>query len=476
MMKKPSRPLPEFLPEKVENRSVTEPARQIPVLARCDVAVFGGGPAGVCAAAAAAREGKRVILVERHGFLGGVATAANVNIWHSFFGSDGETQIISGIAEEITTELMGQHAARNSKPNGTGHWEVCTETTKLVLDDLSLGSGVRLLLHTLLCDVIVEKGRVVAALVESKSGRHAIEADVFIDATGDADLVRRTGLATQNGDATGGCQPPSLCFRLGGMNDEVLYSNMQGMLFSEPMDYNGANYPCFLWGNRGIHERSDHLFAGTRVPGVDASKVDDLTRAEVEARYQMRWVISRLKALPGGEKLFLRDIATQIGVRETHRILADYQVNRREILEGVPFEDAIAFGTYPIDIHNPTGPGIIFERLSGEVLEVSGEGKHFYSRWDGAPEGAPLRDTLCWSLPYRSLIPRGLENVLATGRCIGADHEAAGAIRVMVTAMQTGQAAGVAAALCRNGAVRCVETERLLGALTAQGAKIVAPA
>lgn len=469
----PPFPLPDFLPELVSGRTISQPAREIPVLAKCDIAVFGGGPAGICAAVAAARMGKRVILVERYGFLGGVATAAGVNIWHAFYTADGETQIIAGLAEEIVSRLASQHAVRNGKPDGkTGHWEVCTETAKLVFDDLTVGSGVKLLLHTFLSDVIMDGNRVVAALVESKSGRFAIEADTFIDATGDADLVRRTRTATQKGNAQGRCQPPTLCFRVGGIVERLNYTEIQTELFREPMDYNGAFYPCFLWGNKGIWDANDHLFAGTRVPGVNAADVRDLTRAEIEARYQMRWVIGKLKKSPGGEKVFLRDIATQIGVRESHRIISEHMITRKEVLEGKVFEDAIALGTYPIDIHHPTGPGIIFEQLNGQRLEVRGDGTHHYSRWDGAEDGAPLLSTPYWAIPYRALVPQQLENVLAAGRCIGADHEAAGAIRVMVTAMQTGQAAGVAASICQNGAVREVSPKEIRNGLADQGAVI----
>jgi len=467
--------LPDFLPASVPEAFIGEPARRIPVLARCDVAVFGGGPAGVCAAVTAARMGKRVLLVERHGCLGGMATVANVNVWHSLYGTDSATRVIGGLAEEIIDALLRERAARNSSPDGrSGNWIICSETAKLVFDDLVIQSGVKLLLHTALADVAMEGERVVAAFVESKSGRHAIEAETFIDATGDADLVRRTGVPTQFGNGNGECQPPTLCFRIGGVGGDLDRPRIQAELFREPMDYNGEPYPCFLWGNPGIWDPGEQMLAGTRVPNTNVADTLDLTRAEVHARYQMRWVLRKLRAMPGQEMIHLRDIAAQIGVRESHRIRAEHALSRREVLEGVSFDDTIGQGTYPIDIHNPTGPGIIFDLLDGRRREVRGDASARWSRWDGQPEEAPLRETLCWQVPYRSLVPRDLANVLAAGRCIGADHEAAGATRVMVNAMQFGQAAGAAAALCEGrGAVRCVEPQRLRGELKAQGVPLL---
>ena len=208
--------------------------------------------------------------------------------------------------------------------------------------------------------------------------------------------------------------------------------------------------------------------AAARVPETNAADVMDLTRAEVHGRYQMRWVMKQMKKFPGWQNIHLVDIATQIGVRETHRIIADHMLSRMEVLTGQSFPDTIAQGTYPIDIHNPHGPGIAFEYLNGETREIHGDGSRGQGRWDDQPQDAPLRSTLCWQTPYRSLIPQQLSNVLAAGRCIGADHNAAGAIRVMINAMQFGQAAGTAAALASNSLVREVSGQTLRRELIAQ--------
>jgi hypothetical protein len=218
------------------------------------------------------------------------------------------------------------------------------------------------------------------------------------------------------------------------------------------------------------------MMAGVRVLNVNAADSLDLSRAEVEGRYQLRWILSRLKTMPGWENAYLTDIAAQIGVRESHRIVADHQLTREEVLHGKTFDDAIAQGTYPIDIHRPDGPGIVFEHLDGTTQHVAGDRTTTKGRWDGQPPDAPKRNTLCYQVPFRCLIPRDLDNVLAAGRCIGATHESAGAIRVMINCMQFGHAAGAAAAMLPAGAgVRNVSIKALQKGLVEQGAPLRIP-
>ena len=465
-------PLGDYLPLANSKQSVSEPAREIPVLTECDVAVFGGGPAGLCAAAAAARAGKHVLLVERHGFLGGMATAAGVNVLHTLYGTDGRTKIIGGLPEEVIRRLQALGAARNTSADGeTGGWVICSETAKFVFDDLVVGSGVRLLLGARFADVVRQGRRIAAAIVEGKSGRAGIIAGVYVDCTGDADVIRRAGAETQLGDAAGRCQSPSLVFRVGGRKDEAAtLGEIQAALFKTPMDYNGQPYPAFLWGNPGLWDSREQMLAGTRVPGINSADAIDLTRAEVEGRYQLRWVLGRMKSMPGWEDSYLVNVAAQVGPRESHRILADHQLTRREVLDGATFPDTIAQGTYPIDIHNPDGPGICFEHLDGRWSRIGGDAAREDGRWDGQPKGAPLRETLCYHVPYRSLIPRELDNVLVAGRCAGAGHDSAGAIRGLVNCMLVGLAAGAAAALAgKGGGVRDVDPQKLRRRLIEDG-------
>ncbi len=465
-------PLGEFLPDAPPAATVDEPARDVPVVAECDVAVLGGGPAGVCAAAAAARTGRRTLLVERHGHLGGMATAGWVAIFHTLYGTDRRTKVIGGLAEEFVRRMQREGAVRNTADDGeTGNWIVCSETAKFVCDDLVVGSGARLMLHTWLAGALVEGRRVRAALVESKSGRGAIRAETFIDCTGDADLLRRAGAATELGDPEGRCQSPTLVFRVGGKGpDAASPGRIQSALADLPMDYSGGPFPCHVWGVESVWNPREQMLAGTRVTGINAADARDLTRSEVEARYQLRWLLRRMREMPGWDQLYLVDVAEQIGVRETHRAVADHRLTREEVLEGRAFDDAVAQGTYPVDIHSPDGPGITFEYLDGRRRFIGAEARSEWGRWDGRPEDAPPRETLCWRAPYGSLVPRDLDNVLVAGRSIGADHAAAGAVRVMINCMQFGQAAGAAAAMVGpGGGVRDVDAGGLRARLTADG-------
>lgn len=471
----PRFPLGSFLPSTPDRRAIREPARDVPVIAECDLAVLGGGPAGVCAAAAAGRMGKSVVLVERYGHFGGTATAANVNIWHELYGTDNKTKVIGGLGEEIIRRLQKWGGADNSAKDGeTGTWAIDTELAKLAMDDVVIGSGVKVLLHTWLADVVREGRRIKAAIVEGKSGRGAIVANSFIDCTGDADLVRRAGAATQCGNGAGYWQPPTLCFRVMVGSGEVQpLHEVQAELHKLKMDYNGQPYPCFLWGRSMPLEPREIMLAGTRVLGVNVGETADFTRAEIEARYQMRWVVEQMRRRKGWEKMRIADIAAQIGARESYRIVADHQYTREDLLEGRWFEDTIAQGSYRVDIHHVDGAGLTFEYLDGRREVVDGERRVRHERWDGAAPDAPPRDTLCYFIPYRSLIVRDLDNVLAAGRCIGADHVAAAGLRVMINAMSFGQAAGTAAAMAEGGAVRQVPIDRLRARLIRDGVPLL---
>ena len=476
-------PLPAFIPHQPgERKTMSEPSRQIPVLTEADVAVLGGGPAGVCAAVAAARSGARVVIVERYGYFGGMACAANVNVWHGLWSPDFNTKVIGGLPEEILDRLETLKAVRNRRPDGRGDFTICTESAKLVFDDVVVGSGAKIIFHGWLADVIYRDSRTIdAAIIETKSGRGAIRASVFIDCTGDGDLCARAGAPTQTGDEDGRCQPPTLCFRIAGVDaSKAKAANVdnwviQKELGKQKMDYNGAEYPCYLWGGRSVYRQDELMLAGTRVIGVNCSKHDDFTRAEVEARYQMRWVMGKLQKFPGYENISLVDIGAQIGVRETRRIHGDHEIQANELLDGRRFEDTIAQGTYPVDVHNPIGRGIKFRRLDGTSSEVTPGGEWIDGRWDGLAADAPKRTTPCYCIPYRSLIPSTLDNVLVAGRCISATHEAAGALRVMINAMSFGHAAGRAAALATThaGNVREVDTRQLQSSLRGDGVPLL---
>ncbi|MBU0611441.1 MAG: FAD-dependent oxidoreductase [Armatimonadetes bacterium] len=467
MMREVAFPVQGYLPE-VTEATVREAAREVPVIADVEVCVLGGGTTGVCAAVAAARSGASVLLVEHYGFLGGMATSSMVLIWHSFYGMDHQTKVIGGLPDEIVARLRAMDGIYNAKEDDTSHWVIDADKTRFVLDDFVLAEGVKLLLHSKVVGAIRDGRRIVAALVESKSGRGAIRARTFIEATGDGDLIRFAGGQTEVGDREGGCQAPSLCFRIRNVDQsQTGLDQVQARLYALTMDYNGGKYPPLLWGARWPGT-DDFMLAGTRVLDVNSADALSLTRAEVEGRYQLRWFLREARKLPGWEQAELVAMGVQIGLRESHRILAEHQLTREEVLAGVRFPDAIGQGTYPVDIHNPRGPGIVFEQLDGLRREIKGDRTMIQDRWDGAAPDAPTLGTLCYQIPYGSLIPLDFDNVLVGGRCCGATHGAAGAIRVMVNCMQTGQAAGLAAAMTKDD-VREVEVGELQGRLREWG-------
>lgn len=426
--------------------TITEPARQIPIAADCDVCVIGGSATGVFAAVAAARLGAKVAIVESNGFFGGVATASLVNIWHSSEDMNNQQQIIAGLTTEIYERLGRRHAVTEVKGRRT-YYALNTEELKIELDELVTEADVRPFLHTMFAAPLVEDGRMVAAIIEDKTGRRAIRARQFVDATGDADVVTRMGLPVYQRDAV---QPPTMCVILRGLQAIAKKHpgfNVHRVIFDT--QYAQALKPGYAWGRSVPAGNDEYMLAGTRVFNANCADADELTAATIEGRRQVRAVCDLLR------ENFLDDqgsplltLPAKLGIRETRHAHCLHTLTQDELLGGHRFPDAIGNGTYPVDIHNARGGGIIFRHL---------------------------KEVPFYQIPYRSLVPRGAENVLIAGRSIDADEGAFGAVRVMVNCNQTGQAAGVAAwlALDSGRSVAQIDTDRLRETLKQQGAAIV---
>jgi hypothetical protein len=419
---------------------VRETPRDTPVAHECDVCVIGGSCTGVAAAVAAARLGAKVALVELNGFFGGVATASLVNIWHSLTDLPRKQEIIGGITVEIIERLRRRDAAVAVKP----YFVLNTEMLKLELDQLVVEAGVRPFLHAMFVAPIVEEGRVTAAVIEDKSGRRAIRAAQFVDASGDADLVTRMGLPVYRRDAI---QPPTMCCVLRGLHDihEKHPDCNIGRVIFDPK-YAQAIPKGFAWSRPVPGAEELRMLAGTRVFGADCSDADQLTRAEIEGRRQVRSICELLREnFMDGKGVPLGWLPAKIGIRETRHAKCLHTLTTDEILGGRRFPDAIGNGTYPVDVHNANGPGVTFQQL---------------------------KDAPYYQIPFSSLVPKGAKNVLVAGRNIDADEGAFGAVRVMVNCNQMGQAAGTAAwmALHSGAAVDTLDVAKLRETLKSQGA------
>jgi hypothetical protein len=435
--------------------TIREPARDVPVAYDCDVCVVGGSCTGVFAAVAAARLGAKVALIESCGFFGGVATASLVNIWHSLKDRSGKQQIIAG----LTTETIERLRRRDAVHVGND-FRMNTEVLKLELDRMVVEAGIRPFLHTLFVAPVAADGRMTAAVVEDKSGRRAIRAKQFVDATGDADVAHRLGLPTYRREHV---QPPTVCCVLRGLGaigkarpgfniHQVIFDKKYEQAIPRGYAWSAAvPSECACPDEAAVPGGDDlRMLAGTRVHGADCSDPDQLTQAELEGRRQVYAICDLLREhFLGGKGVPLVLLPAKIGVRETRHIRALHELTVDELLVGKRFPDAIANGTYHIDVHNPQGGGVKFRELE--------------------------KDAMFYQVPYGSLVPRGAKNVLVAGRALDADEQAFGAVRVMVNCNQMGQAAGAAAWLALDSGrdVAAIDTAKLRATLKAQGAAVM---
>lgn len=433
---------------------VIEKEKRLPIILHVDVAVVGGGPAGIAAALLSARNGAKTVLIERYGYLGGMITAG---LCPTFMGVD--RRVIGGTFTEILDTLHSKGAISDE----SFFTQFDPEVFKFFVQDLMERNSVELLLHTWVSDVIVEDGVVEGVIVESKSGRKAVRARVVVDASGDADVAAKAGVPFSSGGAPE--QTLTLLFRIGGVDKNTLVSSGNNILETaihppSPPNPNIYKIPKDIVSEaraRGelflSHEDITLIFLP--LPGVvlinaghvsaNGTSVEDLTKAELQSRKQAWSIFNFLKKnVPGFESAFMLDTAAMIGVRESRRIVGEYLLTKEDIMAGRKFEDAIAQNIMPIDIHGP-----------GE--------EHTW---------IPLKKP--YDIPYRCLLPKKVENLLVAGRCISTDHFAQASVRSMPCCFATGDAAGVAAALSvKNGlSPRKIDLNLLRETLLKHGAKI----
>jgi hypothetical protein len=425
---------------------------KIPDTLESDIVVVGGGPAGLCAAVAAARGGAKVILVEKNAFCGGMATAGMVAPFMTCYDSGGNKMLIRGLFEELIERLIAIGGAIHpskveSKTAFTsyidkGHVHVTpfkAESLKIVADEMLTEAGVKILYHTQLVDAEADGDRITRIIVAMKEGLASIRAKAFIDCSGDGDLAAMAGAAYTVGNKQGKMQPATMFFTVGGVDvsrvDADIAENWDNFYRKD-----GINYRSLHWwvakakeaGDWPLDRVSIGLFRGveedefsintSRVMNIDGTKSESLTEGEIAGRGQVRIIFNFLKKyVPGFENSRLILSGSTLGIRETRHIEGIRTLCVDDVLNCVVPEDSIMLAANSVDVHGKYGP------KSNEYITI--------------PEGK------CYGIPYGTMIPPTFSNLAVAGRAISADCESAGAIRVMPPCMGIGQAAGTAVAM-----------------------------
>lgn len=450
-------------------KTIKEPAREIAVRAEADVLVVGGGPSGIMAAEAAAKDKNlKVMLIESRGFLGGNLTIGLPIL--SFLGPKGN-QVIRGAAQKFIDRLRAKNAAGEHKrcKNHMSLTIIDPEEVKTTAWEIMDEAGVNVLCYTFVSNSIVENGEVKGVIIESKAGREAILAKTVIDCTGDGDVAFRAGVECRKGDKEGGMQPPTLMYSMRGVEIQKL----RDAICNEPQKYDMDVMPpeqfrtghFITVGLRGcIKEaqeagldipvartilitglKEDEIWVNmTRVNGVDSTLPESYTKGEHDARKQMYVVAEYLRRfVPGFDKAWIETVAPFMGIRESRVIVGKYVMTAEDILQQKHFDDVIAVAGYPVDIHHAKG---------GDCTMLF---------CDDA-----------YDIPYRVLVPEKIENLLVAGRCSSMNHEAMAATRVMSTCMALGEAAGTAARIALAAGVKPsqVDVAEVQKALLANGA------
>lgn len=422
-----------------------------------DVIVAGAGSSGSTAAIAAARAGARTLLVERYGFLGGTSTAVLDTFYGFYTPGTRSLKVVSGIADDVMDGLKKFNACFE-RPNTYGAGTGITynsEYLKVVWERLALQCGALVLLHAWIQNAEVSHGRVNSLTVATKKGLIKVKADLFIDATGDADLCHFAGVPCELAGEHEPAQMLTTTFKIGNVDvglrktisKEEFHSRMAAAAKSGEFDLprkEGSDHITPVPGMMATNMTRVQSFVRNNGEIQNASDPELLSRAEIEGRTQALEYLRFLKqCIPGYANSELVAFGTQIGVRETRRVQGEYRLTREDVLSAKQFDDQIGLCGAPIEEHH-----------SGDD-----------TKWQYLPDGS------CVGIPFRSLIPMGVENVLVAGRCFSATHDAHASVRSMAQCMAMGQAAGAAAALCvAHRSPRELNVAMLLQKLRSDGA------
>ena len=413
-----------------------------------DVFVAGGGPAGIAAAVAAARNGKSVFIAEAQGCFGGLGTAGLVPAFAPF--DDGVNVLAAGIGYEIRKSVSKDVPLKQ-------YWTpIKVEELKRAYDKLITESGVKFSFFTTVCDVITNGDKVEGVVLHAKSGLFTVKAKIYIDCTGDGDLCAYAGGTFEKGDENGSVMPATLCSLWANLDYSKIQGKQDRELERAINDGIFTNHDRHLPGFFDVSP-ADGIGGGNigHTFGTDPLDERSLTDAMLWARQSLLEYERYYKEyLCGYDNITLVNTAAMLGVRESRRIKCDYMLNVEDFLERAVFEDEIGRYCYPIDIHVMNTDEEEYKRFQEEYLK-----KYRYKKGES------------YGIPYRSLIPESFSNVLVAGRCMGTDRNVQASIRVMPGCFITGQAAGVAAALATETEnVRKVDIKQLQSKLKQLGA------
>jgi hypothetical protein len=444
-------------------KHIEEPARRTPVMAETDVLVVGGGPGGLAAALGAARKGAKTLLMERYGCFGGVIAQSMVGTI-AWYRTSEQTVDAGGIGVEFERRAKEMNASLE-----VNRYQVLdTEVFKFIADRMVQEAGIVPLLHTQTVDVLMDGDTIRGVVTESKSGRQAILAERVIDATGDADVAQRAGVPFRI-DPKQELEGASVNFGCSGIDLEkfITYMLKNPSSIADWGDASGekeaAEFSTYLvepfnrakeageipadirmesyWGSFTDAGEIPNMNA-IHMSGIDSTDVWDLTRGEIEGRQRVMWAVAALKKYaPGFEKSRLRTMGASLGVRESRKIIGEYELTEHDVLNQARFDDSI---------------GIFPEFLDGNGIAIMpSTGRYFH-------------------VPYRITLPRGVENLLVAGRCVAGDKVSHAATRQMMCCTVTGQGAGVAAAVSLESDVapRRVDVSLVQEALRKQGVRI----
>lgn len=389
-----------------------------------DVFIAGGGPAGVAAAYGAAKMGKTVFLAEKNGSFGGMGTTGLVACFCTF--TDNLNFLAGGFGKEVHDAIFGEDQALKY-----GFFPYPVEKLKKLYDDMMVKAGIKFSFFTTLVDVEAKDGRVESVILAAKSGLFAVKAKIYIDCTGDGDLSAWAGAVTEFGDENGVAMPATLCSLWDGIDSQKPRVSQASLLDKAYQDGIFRVDDPQITGL--IESESERSIRGGNIGHcfeVDARDEISLTQAMLWGRTNMLEYERYYREYLGGryENMYLCYTADVLGVRESRRVIGDYVLCKQDYIDRSVFDDEIGRYSYPIDIHAMSPGKEAFEAHVNQFKVRYGVGESY-------------------GIPYRTLVPKGLSNVLTAGRCVSTDHSMQASIRVMPGCFITGQAAGVAAAL-----------------------------